>query len=112
MSLPNHYPDRQWFARICDEITILSLSAATGLIELHPRAQPLFAAVVNDADRVAGAVVVHYMGNILGIFDLLAIDFDDEIAADYDLVVAIVDALIAALNSRAGSGRAGSDLHD
>src|SRR5208282_477883 len=68
--------------------------------------------VVDDGDGVAGAVVVHDVGDVLHIVDRMAVEFDDEIAADEDFVVAVIDALIAALDSGAGGGRVGNDLHD
>jgi len=90
----------------------LAAGSGFGFVELDAGGLSLFAVVIDDGYGVAGAMVVHEVGEVLVVLDRLAIDLDDEIAADDDFVVAVIDALIAALDSGAFGGRTGDDLHD
>ena len=43
----------------------LDARAALGFVELHAGGLPLLAVVVDDGDRVAGAMVVHHVRQVL-----------------------------------------------
>ncbi len=63
-------------------------------------------------DHVAGAVFVHDLSEVLLVFDFVAVDGDNEIAADHDGHVAEIGTLVAAVQSGAIGGASGNDLND
>lgn len=83
-----------------------------GLPEHHIDIHLSFPAVEGDVNLVAGAVVVHYVRQVLLIGDLLAIYGYDQVAAQGDAGVAEISGFIAAAEASSIGGAAGHNTHD
>ena len=93
-------------------IWILLAVVGAGFAELQLQRHLAVAAQDGDADYVAGLVLVHDGADVLRIGDLLAVDGDDEVAAEHDGRVADVGLLIAAVQAGALGCSAGNDALD
>ena len=68
-------------ARTTTEDHRTALNLFLGFAQRHTHIHLFLAAENGDADCVAGAVLVHHLGEALLVFDFFAVDGDDEIAA-------------------------------
>lgn len=79
-----------------------------GFAELEFEGHLAMAAQDGDADDVASLMLVHDDADVLWIGNLLAVDGDDEVAAEHDGGVAYVGLLIAAVEAGAFGCSAGN----
>lgn len=69
-------------------------------------------AVEGDGDGVSYLMAVHYVGDVLGVGDLLAVETNYEVSAEVDLQIAEVRDLIAPAQASSLGGSVGDDLLD
>src|ERR1700758_5340083 len=73
------------------------------LAQGHGHIELLFSTVHGDFHRVAGAVRVHDLGQVLLVFDVCSVDGDNEVASQHDGDVPKVGVFVAAAQSTAFS---------
>src|SRR5579885_286415 len=88
------------------------LDLFAGLAERHRDLQLLSAAVDSDPYRIPGAVRVHDLGQVLLVFDVVAVDGDDEVSSQHDGNVPQVGAFAPPTQPGAFRGAAGEHLDD
>ena len=71
-----------------------------------------FAAINRDLHAVAGAVIVHHLGKVVLVLNLLPVDSDDEVSAQHDGNVAEVGALATGPQARLLGGAARNHAND